>query len=145
MMDRKEFIKTCGYSCLGFIGLSFLDSCTPTKYIQAGSENSQLQIARSEFTDEKKDKRLRRYVIVKTSALNYPVVLYRHSDTDFSALLLQCPHQGAELTVHGDLLSCSAHGSEFNNKGELMQGPAEQGLKTFKVTADNQTIYIHLT
>lgn len=146
MMDRKEFIKTCGYSCLGFIGLSFLDSCTPTKYLQAGSENNQLQIARSEFTEIKKSKtQVRRYVIVKTSALNYPLVLYRFSDTDFSALLLQCPHQGAELNVHGDLLSCSAHGSEFNHKGELMQGPAEQGLKKFKVTTDNQNIYIHLT
>lgn len=146
MMDRKEFIKTCGYSCLGFIGLSFLDSCTPAKYIQVGSENNLLQISRSEFIEIKKNKeQIRHYVVVKTSALNYPLVLYRFSDTDFSAVLLQCPHQGAELNVHGDLLSCSAHGSEFNNKGELIQGPAEQGLKKFKVTTDNQTIYIHLT
>lgn len=146
MMDRKEFIKTCGYSCLGFMGLSFLNSCTSAKYIQVSSNSHQLQISLSEFTDIKKSKtEVRRYVIVKASELNYPLVLYRFSDSDFSALLLQCPHQGAELNIHGDLLSCSAHGSEFNNKGELIQGPAEQGLKKFKTTTDSQTIYIHLT
>jgi Rieske Fe-S protein len=145
-MDRKEFIKNCGYSCLGLMGLSLLDSCTSVKYVQAGNENSQLKIARSEFIEVKKEKtQTRRYVIVKANALNYPIALYRFADTDFSALLLQCPHQGVELNVNGDLLSCSAHGSEFNNKGELIQGPAEQGLKKYKVTSDTQNIYIHLT
>ncbi|MFY9308646.1 MAG: Rieske (2Fe-2S) protein [Bacteroidia bacterium] len=145
-MDRKEFIKNCGYSCLGLMGLSLLDSCTSVKYVQTGSENNQLKIARSEFIEVKKNKtQTRRYVIVKANALNFPIVLYRFTDTDFSALLLQCPHQGMELNVNGDLLSCSAHGSEFNNKGELIQGPAEQGLKKYKVTSDTQNIYIHLT
>lgn len=145
-MDRKEFIKTCGYSCIGLMGLSLLDSCTSTKYMQVNSENNQLQIARSEFSEVKKNKtQTRRYVIVKSSALNYPLVLYRFNDTNFSALLLECPHQGAELNVHGDLLSCAAHGSEFNNKGELVQGPAEQGLKQYKVTSNNENIFIHLT
>ena len=145
-MDRKEFIKTCGFTCLGLVGLSaIMESCTSVKYIQTGNENSQLKIARSEFIEVKKNKtQTRRYVIVKANTLNFPIVLYRFSDADFSALLLQCPHQGMELNVNGDLLSCSAHGSEFNNKGEIIQGPAEQSLKKYQVTSDNETIYIHL-
>ena len=145
-MNRNEFIKTCGYSCLGLIGFSLLDSCTSVKYVQTGSENNQLKIDHSEFIEVKKNKtQTRRYVIVKSNALNFPIVLYRFSNADYSALLLQCPHQGMELNVNGDLLSCSAHGSEFNNKGEIIQGPAEQSLKKYKVTSDTQNIYIHLT
>lgn len=145
-MDRKEFIKACGYSCLGVLGISLLDACKPVKYIQSANENNRLKVARSEFIEVKKDKtQTRRYVFVKTSTLDFPIVLYRFTENDFSALLLQCPHQGAELNVHGDLISCSAHGSEFNNKGEIVQGPAEQSLRKYKVISDNENIYIYLT
>ena len=146
-MDRKEFIKTCGYTCLGLIGFSaVLESCSSVKHIQVENESNRLRIARSEFIDIKKNRTgSRRYVIVKTSALNFPIVLYRFSDDDFLALLLQCTHQGAELNVSGDLISCSAHGSEFSNKGEVIQGPADQRLKQYKVTSDAENIYIYLS
>jgi Rieske Fe-S protein len=145
MMNRKAFIKTCGYSCFGLLGISFLDACKPVKYIQSANENNRLKIARSEFIEVKKNKtQIRKYVFVKVSKLDFPIVLYRFTENDFSALLLQCPHQGAELNVHGDLISCSAHGSEFSNKGDIIQGPAEQKLKQYNVTSDTENIYIHL-
>jgi cytochrome b6-f complex iron-sulfur subunit len=50
-----------------------------------------------------------------------------------------------ELNVNGDMLSCPAHGSEFNNKGAVLQGPAERPLKKFPVTTDNENIYIHIS
>lgn len=146
-MDRKEFIKTCGFSCLSLIGVSaFLESCTNVKQINSTTVNGKLKIARSEFLEIKKDKTVvRKYIIARTSSLNFPIVVYRTSDTDFSALLLECTHQGVELTVNGDLLSCSAHGSEFNNKGNVITGPADQNLKTFIVTNDLENIYIQLS
>lgn len=144
-MDRKEFIRTCGFSCLAWVGVSLLQSCTGTKYIQTASENNTIKIARSEFIEIKNEKqKIRRYIIVKVNTLNFPVVLYRNTDTDFAALLLRCPHQGAELNVNGDLISCPAHGSEFNNKGMLVQGPAEQDLQQYTVTSDKEYIYIQL-
>ncbi|MGQ0829051.1 MAG: Rieske (2Fe-2S) protein [Bacteroidota bacterium] len=146
-MNRKEFLKTCSYTCLGLVGFSALmESCTGVKHINAAAENNQLKVARSEFIEVKKDKtKTRRHIIVRSSSLNFPVVLYRFSDTDYSALLLQCSHQGMELNVNGDLLTCSAHGSEFTNKGAVTQGPADQSLKKYKVTNDSHNIYIHLS
>ncbi len=146
-MDRKEFIRTCGSACLGIAGLSLLaESCTPVHYIQATGENNRLTIAQREFIYEKNGKRKeRRYIIVKAPELDFPVVVYRFSATVYSALLLKCTHQGNELAVNGDLLTCSAHGSEFNTKGEVVQGPAEKELKRFGVTADADHIYIQLS
>lgn len=146
-MDRKTFIKTCSLSCLSVIGISgLISSCAPTKYIQGQLSGTKLSVNKTDFLkDNKEAAKKRHFVIVRTEGINYPIVLYRFSETDYVAMLLQCPHQSMELNVNGDLITCSAHGSEFNNKGEVITGPAEQGLKHYAVTQDSEKIYIHLT
>jgi Rieske Fe-S protein len=144
MMKRNEFIKHCGLACAGLLIVpALLESCTPVKYVESGKENNRLRVSRSEFATTNKDKALR-YVIVKSAGLQLPIVLYRFSETAFAAFLLQCPHQGAELSVSGNLISCAAHGSEFNNKGEVITGPADQNLKNYRVSTDSDNIYIQL-
>jgi Rieske Fe-S protein len=145
-MNRNEFLKSCGYVCLGFAGFATtMESCTTIKLIQTTSENRILRISKAEFSEENHSKiKTRKYILVKTSELDFPIVLYRFSDSDFSALLLKCPHQGSELNVNGDLLTCPAHGSEFNNKGKIIQGPADKMLQSYTVSSDIHTIYIHL-
>lgn len=86
----------------------------------------------------------RDYVIVRNDAMEFPIYVYRFSDDDYSAMLMKCTHQGNELQASGDHLHCSAHGSEFNNRGIVAQGPAEENLRTFDVTADSTTIFIDL-
>lgn len=86
----------------------------------------------------------RDYVIVRNDAMEFPIYIYRFSDDNYSAMLMKCTHQGNELQASGDHLHCSAHGSEFNNRGIVAQGPAEENLRTFKVTAESTTIFIDL-
>lgn len=145
-MDRKEFLKTCGYTCLGIVGIaSLLESCTSAKLVQTTSKNNLLTVSRTEFIEVKKDKtKTRRHILVKTSELDFPIVVYRFSDNEYSALLLKCSHQGSELNVNGDMITCPAHGSEFSNKGEIIQGPADKTLTSYKVSSDINNIYIHL-
>ncbi len=87
---------------------------------------------------------IRQYIIVRNDRLEFPIYLYRFSDNKFSALLMKCTHQGAELNASGDHLHCPGHGSEFNNKGVLAHGPAESNLQSFKVSDDNEKIFIDL-
>ena len=87
----------------------------------------------------------RQYIIVNNDQLEFPIYLYRFSENDYTALLMKCTHQGNELQASGDYLHCSAHGSEFNNKGVVAQGPAEKDLRSFKVTSDNEKIFIDLS
>lgn len=147
MMNRKEFIKNCGFTCLSVFGISTLVSgCTGTKYVQSAVENNKLKVMKTDFINEsKKGTTTQRYVIVRSANLSYPIVLYRLSETEYRAILLQCSHQGTELNVNGDLLTCSAHGSEFSNTGEVIQGPAEQNLKQYTTSIDTDHILIHLT
>ena len=145
-MDRKEFLKVCGGSCLGLVGISLLSqSCAGTHYAQSTTNDDKLSILKNEFSVIKKNKPdHRKYVVVKNDNLAFPIIIYRQAENSYEAMLLKCTHQGIELNVNGDILTCSAHGSEFSNKGEVIQGPADQKLKSFPVTTDEKNIYIQL-
>jgi Rieske Fe-S protein len=86
----------------------------------------------------------RKYIIVRNDQLEYPICLYRLSETSYSALLMQCTHQGTELQAGGDRLHCPAHGSEFDQQGVVRQGPAEISLRKFPVLVEERRILIQL-
>lgn len=146
-MERKDFLKICGGTCLGLVGLSaVLQSCGTAYYAQGTVANNKLQISKTDFIKTNKEKTsVRKYVLVKPANSDFPIVVYRKNDTTFTALLLRCTHQSNELNVNGDILTCPAHGSEFSNTGEVIQGPAEQKLVSYPVTTDEKNIYIQLS
>jgi len=146
-MHRKEFIKTCGLACLGGVALtSLLEGCATANYFAQNSLTSNLiTIRKNEFIKIGNDKQEnRKYVLVKTDRLNFPICVYRIGDENYSALPMECTHKGCELQPNGDYLICPCHGSEFSNAGIVRNPPAEENLKPFKTTTDNENIYIQL-
>lgn len=142
-MDRKEFIaETCSICFVaGLSGL--LNACNPTRYVSGTMHKDGIVLDKNDFL-LKDEKKYRAYLVVRNEALQFPICVYRFSETDYSALWMQCAHQGAELNVAGDFLQCPAHGSEFNNRGKVTSGPADRNLRTFPVTVSNNQIFIDL-
>lgn len=126
--------------------MSLLEGCVSGNYVaQHSLQNNKLQISKSEFQTTEKNKVVsRKYLLVRPSTLNFPICLFRFSDQEYSALLMECTHRSCELHPQGDYLLCPCHGSEFSNKGVVQNPPAEQNLKSFAVTQDEHSIYIHL-
>lgn len=146
-MQRKDFIKTCCIACVSGTAIaSLLQSCGSTNYFALTSfANNQVTIKKTEFVKAGRGKsRLRKYVLVKTDKLSFPVCVYRINEENYSALLMECTHKGCELQPNGNYLVCPCHGSEFTNDGIVQNPPAEENLKTFKTTTDNDNIYIQL-
>jgi len=146
-MDRKEFIKTCGFACLGTtVMTSLLEGCvSPTYFALAELAGNQLTIKKTEFTRTEKGKEVQRtYVLIKTDKLNFPVCVYKITNEEYSALLMECTHNSCELNPQGSFLVCPCHGSEFSNKGIVQNPPAERNLRTFKITTDHENIYVQL-
>lgn len=125
---------------------ALLQSCGSANYFaQTSLTNNQLSIKKTEFIITAKSKtEWRKYVLVKTEQLNFPICLFRMAGDKFNALLMECTHKGCELLPHGNYLTCPCHGSEFSNDGIVQNPPAEQDLRTFKTTTDHENIYIHL-
>ena len=146
-MNRRIFTKQiCLYCFAGAVTQSALTSCQGAHYATGTLDNKGISVSKSEFTYMKKDKpQTRSWIIVRNDALQYPIYLYRFSENEFSALLMKCTHQGTELQAAGDHLHCPGHGSEFNNKGTVTQGPAEKTLRSFKILTDEGNVFIDLS
>lgn len=144
-MNRREFTKSC-IACISASSLApFVTACQSTHYVDGSLEQNGISVPKSEFSYIKNDKQmLRSYIIVRNEKMEFPLYVYRFTDSDYSALLMKCTHQGNELSASGDHLTCSAHGSEFSNKGVVAQGPAEKNLRSFNVTVDGDRLFIDL-
>jgi Rieske Fe-S protein len=145
-MDRREFIKNGCTACLSVTVLStFIGSCTATRYITGTLSKDGISIKRDDFkVKQKGGTAFTSFIIVRNDALQYPICVYRFNDEQYSALWMRCTHQGTELQASGDVLQCSAHGSEFNNRGQVRSGPASTNLRTFPVVINQDEIFIDL-
>jgi Rieske Fe-S protein len=145
-MNRKEFLKTCGFGCLATItGISLLQSCSSSQVLSKEIKGSDILVPVSDFETVSNGKTdYKKYVIIQNEILQFPICVYRFNETEYKALLMKCTHQGAELQVYGDKLQCAAHGSEFSNIGTVESGPANTDLRNFPITIENNTLKISL-
>ena len=146
-MNRREFIVNSCAACLGAIAVSgLLPSCATTRYASGTLGKDGLTVGLEEFVIKKKGKPAgyRPCIIVRYHSLQNPKYVYRVGEAENIAVWMRCTHQGAELQASGDQLQCSAHGSEFNNKGKVTSGPADKDLRSFPVTVNNNELFIDL-
>jgi Rieske Fe-S protein len=145
-MNRKEFLKTCGFSCLaGITGVTLLESCSSSLAMTKEIVGSDILLPIDDFEIKYNGKtKYKKYIIIQNDRLKYPICVYRFDTENYTALLMECTHQGAELQVYGDKLQCSAHGSEFNNKGIVDDGPATTDLRNFPILIENNILKISL-
>jgi len=145
-MDRKKFLKSIGVTCLCASPVALLlNGCAATGLISGKIDGDELLVAKSSFDPTAEtDKSHRKYIIVQNDILLFPICIYRFNDNEYSAIWMRCTHQGSELQVFGDRLACPAHGSEFDNRGSVRNGPAEEELRTFPVMVEDDLLRISL-
>ena len=137
-MERRAFIKRSGIAGLSCIGLaSFIEGCRSLYEAPNMVVGNKILVKK---TDLEKNK----YVVLRNEKLQTPICLFKLSDNAYSAVLMLCTHKGCELKVAGNALLCPCHGSEFSETGKVQNPPADTDLPTFRVTTDNENIYIQL-
>ncbi len=125
--------------------VSLLEGCSSTKIATATIKGSDMIVPLADFIAKKGDQTsYKQYLVVQPEKLKYPICVFRLDENQYEALLMRCTHQGTELQVFGDRFQCPAHGSEFNNRGEVKQGPAATALRKFPVTVTNNQLQISL-
>ena len=123
---------------------TLLASCAPIYYANHTKKGQKLIIAKSEFKYQSgKKEKTRSYVLVQHPEKDFPICI-KVNDGSYSALLLMCTHRSCGLDVGGYVYTCPCHGSEFDLKGEVITGPAEEALIKFKTETDNKYIYVQL-
>ena len=77
---------------------------------------------------------------------NDTIMVIRVSDATVIALSAICTHAGCSMDfVPADhLINCPCHGSQFDEDGAVLRGPARRPLKTYVATLANNVITITL-
>ncbi len=142
MNTRRDFLKkTCGL-CIALGGVGFvstlLESCATVPMVKATETNKKISIPLNSFNDKKP------FVLIRVFSLENDILLYKKSENDFVAILMQCTHEKQPLSLSGTGLHCSAHGSSFDLEGNVTQSPALLPLKKYPATLSGEVIIIEL-
>jgi len=91
-MLRKDFIKSCGFACLGgTLSAILLEGCASHKSIAGQLHDEYIELPLTEFeVGNGRQKQYKKYLIVNNSALQYPIAVFRLSADDYSALWMSC-------------------------------------------------------
>lgn len=145
-MKRRDFLVSSCTACLSATALAgLLSSCKTTQSVAGKLNQDGLIVDADDFKiNQNGNVSYHSYIVVRNDELKFPICIYRFSDNDYAALWMQCAHQGAEVQVSGSYLHCPAHGSEYDNRGRVTNGPATRDLKTFPVTLTNNQLFIDL-
>lgn len=134
--QRRQFLKdtaiAAGCLCLG---ASILQACQALVYVPYDYSNRTITVKKIDYAENK-------YVVVKPEQLPAPIYLCKLEDGEYSAVLMLCTHKQCQLTPSVNTLTCPCHGSEFSQTGEVLESPAQEPLRKFVVTQDDNNIYI---
>lgn len=146
-MNRRNFIHTTGFACLGAGTLPlWLSGCSNVRYVTGVMSGMKLVVKKADFVITKNDKPVSQsFVLIKNEQLPFPICIYTFDNDQYCALYMECTHQGCEVNAYTTQLVCPCHGSEFSNTGKVIQGPAEKDLHEFPVTVDSENIFIQLS
>jgi Rieske Fe-S protein len=129
MTTRRDFLKTIGGALAAAAGAPLLSSC-------AGQANYRAQVADDKIIIPKKDAAplSKPNGVMLTTAPRVGRLLLRNIDgKEIAALALTCTHRGCEVQPLPDGFECPCHGSEYDNRGNVVEGPARLPLKRFTV------------
>ena len=135
-MNRKEFFSKAlfGGTVLLFAPAVF-DSCSKAADTSGLAGNNVIDLNSTEFA------------VLKTIggfAYSGNIVIFRTSDTSYTALSRTCTHQGCTVSYNSSVkrMVCPCHGAEFSTGGSVLQGPASSPLAKYTATVSGTTLTI---
>ncbi len=133
-MDRRAFVRClpvlpAGALTLATAGCAGVPHLTPR--VRAGG----LLVPRSGIPPQG--------AFLATPAMERPVYLrFDPLEEEWVALLARCTHRGCRPDPVGDRLVCPCHGSEYDLRGRVLEGPARRALVRFPVEVRGKELWI---
>jgi Rieske Fe-S protein len=113
-------------------------ACSPaSKVLKVSVSGNKLQIPLNAFATEP-------LVIVRPNGWYFDIAVRKKEQGSYEALLLQCTHQQNQLVVNPRGYTCNLHGSQFDEDGKVVRGPAGMPLKKFNITQSPDQLIIDL-
>lgn len=136
IVNRRTFLKRTTTGVCACVGASVgITSCASYVFASYQVDQGRLVINKVDFGESN-------YVLVKVDQLAEAVFVAKDDEGNYTAVLTKCTHKGCEVRPSANILLCPCHGSEYDLTGQVLEGPAEENLRPFKVETDEEKIYI---
>jgi Rieske Fe-S protein len=154
-LSRRSFIKLAGTAaactCIGTLGTSGCasNSTSSTPPAPAGSYRVQGDRVHVSLTEVGSLLDVGGAIKFKVEGVNDPerkVIVARPGEADYRAFADACTHNGKELNyLHREgLLACCGRSSRFDLAGEVIQGPADDALLSYRLWQEGDELVIEL-
>ena len=143
-LNRREFGRSLGSMILTVGGVGALSSMVGcSDYNNPASPSSSKPTSGTKLeVNLSQHPELQQVGGSKTFTLgSTPIRVFRTGQTSFKALSRICTHQGCTINWQNSAskFKCPCHGSEFNQSGSVIKGPASSSLQSFTTQFDSQT------
>jgi cytochrome b6-f complex iron-sulfur subunit len=147
-MERKDFIEQVGLSTASILIFGCMQACTKSETSTNGNNsdgntgtNKQvdftINITVAPYT---RLNSLGGFFVESTTG----IIIARTLKDEFIAVSSECTHQGVTVEFQSgqNRFYCSAHGSAFDIKGAVTNGPATGALKQYKTSLTGTSLRV---
>ncbi len=147
-MERKEFLSLLSGASASLLIMGCMGSCTKKDLDDPNMPPSQPGTGASAKMDFTLNLAQAVNATLKTKGnaiVKEGVIIAYTNAGDYIAVAAACTHQGTtvEYQAAASRFYCPTHGSNFNENGAVINGPASTALKQYKtaLTGDNLRVY----
>ena len=131
MSSRRDFLKTLGVAIVSSASAPFLlNGCAGLATLRAQVEENKIKLNKMETQALNAPNGI---FLVKAPQLPGPIILRNLPEVGIVAVSAICSHRGCEVRAMPHSLQCPCHGSEYDELGEVLEGPATRPLKRYEV------------
>lgn len=145
MKTRRDFLKQSA-GAAGVVGAaSVCGGCAwfnrNDVQVEAAKDATSVRV---EFAKHPELKRADGFVRLKAKDGDLRLIAVRTADGRVVALDMVCTHWSCDVdwSEMGQELECPCHGSRFDTGGKVLEGPADEPLRVFPVTEDEDGVVI---
>ena len=152
-MQRREFFSWLSISALASSLSVVIAACS-----ESSSSKNSLIVTKDTPSEPASTIRPDGFIAVGTVAeikeseqiidfINELIIIKNSTHDHLSALNLKCTHEGCPVGWDKitQLIICPCHGSQYNDQGEVIQGPAILPLKNYPVKEENSLVLVKLS
>jgi cytochrome b6-f complex iron-sulfur subunit len=139
-MQRRDFINNLAQMTAVVSAGAFFAACSKSSGNPSGNNTGGSTLISADLSSE--------LTGIGDSKVMGTNIVIREATGDtassFIALSLVCTHQGCTVNFDGanDVFNCPCHGSKFDGKGNVLNGPATAPLNKLKVTVTGSELVV---
>lgn len=136
-IDRREFVVRC----TGVSAALLLGGCVAMVTHPVPVQDGRIRLSIADFPELATPGGA---IKIQPAQHDQPLYVLAHGDGQYVAVSPICTHRGCTVDVQGARLVCPCHGSTYSRAGEVLRGPAERRLTSYRIARQGDVLIIDL-